>query len=64
MIKTQWLELPVSRTNLYGPKDVRVIEVRLYGLELKGPGYIYIFRLFHKKTVFVATVCFPVHWNT
>ena len=32
MINTQWLELPISRTNYYGPKDVRVIEVRLINL--------------------------------
>ena len=30
MINPQWLELPVSRTNFHGPKDVRAIEVRLY----------------------------------
>ena len=30
MINPQWLELPMSRTNFHGPKDVRVIEVRLY----------------------------------
>ena len=30
MINPQWLELPMSRTNSYGPKDVRAIEVRLY----------------------------------
>ena len=30
MIKPQWLEQPVSRTNFHGPKDVRAIEVRLY----------------------------------
>ena len=29
-LNPQWLELPISRTNLHGPKDVRVIEVRLY----------------------------------
>ena len=29
MINPQWLELPMSRTNFHGPKDVRVIEVRL-----------------------------------
>ena len=34
MIKPQWLELPMSRTNLYGPKDVRVIKVRLYILRI------------------------------
>ena len=30
MIKSHWLELPISRTNFHGPKDVRAIEVRLY----------------------------------
>ena len=30
MIKPQWLELPMFRTNFHGPKDVRAIEVRLY----------------------------------
>ena len=29
MIDPQWLGLPMSKTNLYGPKDVRVIEVWL-----------------------------------
>ena len=29
MINPQWLELPMSGTYLQGPKDVRVIEVRL-----------------------------------
>ena len=30
MINFQWLELPMSRTIFYGPKDVRAIEIRLY----------------------------------
>ena len=30
MVNPQWLELPISRTNFHGPKDVRAIEVRLY----------------------------------
>ena len=30
MNNPQWLELPMSRTNFHGPKDVRAIEVRLY----------------------------------
>ena len=30
MINPQWLELPMSRTNFHGPKDVRAIEVQLY----------------------------------
>ena len=38
MINPQWLELPMSRTNFHGPKDVRAIEVRLYMLGLlSGP---------------------------
>ena len=30
MINLHWLELPMSRTNFHGPKEVRAIEVRLY----------------------------------
>ena len=30
MINPQWLELPMSRMNFHGPKDVRAIVVRLY----------------------------------
>ena len=30
MINPQWLELPMSRTNFHGPKDVRAIEVQLF----------------------------------
>ena len=30
MINPHWFELPMSRTNFHGPKDVRAIEVRLY----------------------------------
>ena len=30
IINPQWHELPMSRTNFHGPKDVRAIEVRLY----------------------------------
>ena len=29
-INTQWLELPMSRTNFHGTKDVCAFEVRLY----------------------------------
>ena len=35
MINPQWLELPMSRTNFHGPKDVRATEVRLYMFFLK-----------------------------
>ena len=30
MINPQWLELPISRTNFHGLKEVRAIELRLY----------------------------------
>ena len=30
MINPQGLELPMSRTNLHGPKDTQVIEVQLH----------------------------------
>ena len=30
MINPQWLKLPISQTNLQGPKDVWAIEVLLY----------------------------------
>ena len=30
MINTHWLELPLSRTYLHGPEEVRAIEVLLY----------------------------------
>ena len=30
MINPQWLELPMSRTKLHGPKRVRAIEVGQY----------------------------------
>ena len=30
IINPQWFELPMSRTNFHGPKDIRAIEVRLY----------------------------------
>ena len=33
MINPQWLELPMSRTNFHGPKDVRAIEVPLYSVK-------------------------------
>ena len=34
MINPHWLELPMSRTIFYGPKDVRAIEIRLYAAAL------------------------------
>ena len=34
MINPQWLELPMSRINFHGPKDVRVTELLLYIVNL------------------------------
>ena len=36
MIKPHWLELPMSRTIFYGPKDARAIEVQLYADYTEG----------------------------
>ena len=41
MINPQWLELPMSRTIFYGPKDVRAIDIRPY-LKLQESNYIFI----------------------
>ena len=38
-INLRWFELPVSRTNVYGPTDVRAIEVRLYSLGIRVRRY-------------------------
>ena len=46
MINPQWLELPISKTNFHGPKDVRAIEVRLY---LK---YLDILKFYRTCTLF------------
>ena len=35
MITPQWLKLPMSRTNFYGPKEVQATEVQLYILQQK-----------------------------
>ena len=40
----QWLELHMSRTNVYGPKDVRAIEVRLYAV-IKHKHYNHLFEM-------------------
>ena len=33
MINPHWLELPMSRINFHGPKDVRAIEVLMYATD-------------------------------
>ena len=44
MINPQWLELPMSRTISYGPKDVRAIEIRLYSIY---PKYLNTLSAYH-----------------
>ena len=39
MINPQWLELPMSRTNLHSPKDVQVIKVHCQLLFVYGLNY-------------------------
>ena len=56
MINPQWLELPVSRTIFYGPKDVRSIEVRLYI-------YIYGWRLIRITYEIVSPVFHEIEEN-
>ena len=41
MINPQLLELPMSRIKFHGPKDVRVIDVRLY-IVGEQEGFTYI----------------------
>ena len=38
IINPHWLELPLSRTNFYGPRGVRAIEVLLYMLIIQAMG--------------------------
>ena len=52
MINLQWFELPMSRTNFHGSKDVRAIEVRLY----KDPFGVNGLKISHMMTA-KATSC-------
>ena len=56
MINPQWLELPMSRMNFHGPKDIRAIEVRLYVSQFIG-GFIVCIAL-NKKGYQVNTFLF------
>ena len=53
MINPQWLELPMSRTNFHGPKDVRALEVRLS---------FYLFSISH-SSFFIYLFIFFVIFN-
>ena len=56
MINSQWLELPISRTNFYGPKNVRAIEVRLWivkGKTIESTEHSH-------KTEHSNVMCYPV----
>ena len=55
MINPQWLELPMSRTNFYGPKDIRAVEVRLYVQDIPCWSY---------ATDTVHLLCEPPHQKT
>ena len=55
MNNPQWLELPMSRTIFYGPKDVRAIEVRLYFLVYCIA--VYEWNLITEVSVFHSIVC-------
>ena len=54
MINPQWLELPMSRKNFHGPKDVRAIEVRLY---LFAHLFIHLFSKVDKNTTQLFHSC-------
>ena len=66
MINPQWLQLPMSRTIFYGPKDVRAIEVRLYVLVLIRLGIVHLTVGFmgvvvaagEKRFSFCTVICF------
>ena len=52
MINSQWLELPMSRTNFHDSKDVKSIEVRLFCCLFFLPFssiYLFIYLFFMKK---------------
>ena len=62
MINPQWLELPISRTNFHGPKDIRAIKVRLYNRNIARcfdsyhSFYLYLQKrhlLFNKRYIFL-----------
>ena len=53
MINPQWLELHMSRTIFYGPKDVRAIEVRPYFLSLRKAVFCHC-GLFFNNVSFLA----------
>ena len=58
IINPQWLELPISRTNFYGPNDVRAIEVRL----LIDSGYehdIRTYATYVRKCKFTFNATYP-----
>ena len=60
MIHPQWLKLPMSRTNLYGPKDVPVIEYRLYYVYKNPVGNANSDQMPHSVTSDLGLHCLPV----
>ena len=62
MINPQWLELPISRTNFHGPKDVRVIEARLYIVAFKLYYYFCLLSYVGSKSITLfSVVTFPTY---
>ena len=57
IINLQWFELSMSRANFYDPKDVRIIEIRLYKVWLIKP--IPVFWLHYIKNLCNAEAMFP-----
>ena len=64
MINPQGLELPMSRIDFHGPKDVRAIEVLLYLIYSKFK-FIYS-NLFSLLTVIKKQIdlCFELNWQS
>ena len=60
MIHPQWLKLPMSRTNLYGPKDVPVIEYRPYYVYKNPVGNANSDQMPHSMTSDLGLHCLPV----
>ena len=62
MINPQWPELP-SRTNISGPKDVQVIEGRLYAIwsiwQFRNKVFFFVYLYGHLRSLFLIFVPLP-----
>ena len=57
MFNPQWLELPMSRTNFHGSKDVRTIEVRPYYAGRYGKEHVQTCSAFSVDTNLWVLMC-------